>query len=208
MVHKPGSLHARLKDATEQAWRLYCALEVAIPHPETGGDDIRTSHQKLVASTIPWNSMAAGLVLELHIEVRRMEVHLREKVTGQLAARRGGSQDNTRYALKALANLTEAVDDQTTLSVLNMLDRWNRKADTVFRPENGLHRIPREPGQKELRCPYCAFQTMRWNPGIGVIVCVNPECRNENDVRPRWTAEFIIKDDVLQFSWETLGEAA
>lgn len=145
--------------------------------------------------------------MELHAEVRRLETHLKELVTGGFPARRGNSASNTSYALKALTHLAEAVDDQTALSVLNTVDRWNRKADNVFNPEHGLHRIPREPGEKEMRCPYCEFQTMRWNPGVGVIVCINPTCRTENGVRPRWSAEFVLREDVLQFTWQPLAAA-
>lgn len=208
MAHVPGTLHARLHDSTEQAWRLYCALELVIPHRDNSRDQVRIHPQRLVASTIPWHSTAAGLTMELHAEVRRLEVHLKELVSGAFSPRRGGSQDNTHYALKALTNLAEAVDDQTTVGILNTLDRWIRKADAVFEPQKGLHRVPREPGEKEMRCPYCTFQTMRWHPATGVIVCVHPECLNEAGIRPRWIAEFIIKDDELQFSWEAIGEAA
>lgn len=209
MVHAPGSLRARIKDSTEQAWRLYCALELVIPHRESSkGEQVRTSRQRLVASTIPWHATAAGLTMELHAEVRRLENHLKEELTGQLGSRRGGSTGNTQFALRSLANLTETVDDQTALSVLNVLDRWNRRADAVLHPENGLHRVPRQPGEKEWRCPHCTFQTMRWNPGSGVIVCVNPACHNTDGVRPRWFAEFAVEGDQLRFSWRTIGEAA
>ncbi len=206
---EPGSLRARLQSSTDQAWRLYCALEVVIPFREAPRNDgIRTSRQRLVASTIPWDTNAASLLMELHVEVRRLEVHLKEKVTGQLTDRRGGSADNTQYALKALTKLAEAVDDQTVLSVLNVVDRWNRKTDNFFHPEKGLHRVPRSPKEEELRCPYCEFQTMRWHPGTGIIVCVNPDCLNESGVRPRWEARFVLQDDALAFSWEALSDAA
>lgn len=209
MAHEPGSARARLKEGTEYAWRLYCALELVVPYREaTRQEQIRSKRQRAVASTIPWHSSAANLTLELHAEVRRLEVHLKEQITGTLGARRGNSRDNTRFALHALADLAEAVDDQTALSVLIVIDRWNHRATAVFNPDKGLHRVPREPGEGELRCPYCTFQTMRWHPPTGVIVCINPECRTENGVRPRWSATFTVNGDDLRFSWEEQGAAA
>lgn len=182
---------------------MYCALELAIPHKETyQGEPL--SRQKLVASTIPWHGAAAGLTHELHAEIRRMEVHLVDMVTGVRGVRRGGSNLNTQYALKAVVNLSQApaVDDQTILAVLNYLDGWVRRADAVFRPEQGLHRLPREPKEKEWRCPYCEYQTMRWHPPTGIVVCINPDCHTEESKRPRWSAAFTINEDILRFTWE------
>lgn len=209
MTHEPGSLRARLKDSSAHAWRLYCALELIIPYQESSRSaQVAIRRQRLTASPIPWNATAAGLAMEFHAEVRRLEVHLAERISGSLSKRRGGSPDNTRYALLALSNLAERVDDQTVLSVLNTLDRWNRKADAAFHPEKGLHRIPREPGQGEMRCPYCTFQTVRWLPATGIIVCINPECHTDAGVRPRWIADFVLDGDDLQFSWQPIGQAA
>lgn len=125
-----------------------------------------------------------------------------------LTRRRGGSRNNTRAALQAVAILTDAVDDQIALSALIVIDRWNRQASAVLHPEKGLHRVPREPGENELRCPYCTYQTMRWHPATGIVVCVNPECVNGEGHRPRWSAEFTIDGEVLQFSWVEMKEAA
>ena len=206
MISDPGSLRVRLKERTDHAWRLYCALETVIPYQETPKGHRPVIHrQKLVASAAPWHSNAAMLVTELDAEIRRLEVHMKERVSGILSGRRGSSAQNTKHALKSVANLAEAVDDETVLGALNKVDRWVRRADTVFNPENGLHRIPREPGEPEARCPHCAFQTMRWHPGTGIAVCVNPSCLIEDKVRPRWVLEFVIVDDVLKFTWEACG---
>ena len=148
------------------------------------------------------------LVTELDADIRRFEVRLREKVTGVLGGRRGSSRKNTQHALKSVANLAEAVDDQTVLGVLNTLTRWTARADTVFDPDKGLHRIPREPGEKEMRCPYCVYQTMRWHPASGIAVCINPECLTDNGARPRWAVEYTVVDDELKFTWELCGAVA
>lgn len=203
----PGSLRERLKSSTEQAWNLYCALEAVLPYKEVGrGEQI--SRQKLTASTIPWHSSAAGLVYDFYAEVRRIEVNLKAMVTGIRGVRRGGSDGNTRMALRSIVNFSHTVDDQTVLGILGVIDRWSRQANAVFNPDHGLHRLPRTPGEAEMRCPWCEYQTMRFQPATGIIVCVNPECRTDDGIRPRWQADYEIVGDTMQFSWhEMKGES-
>lgn len=203
----PGSLQERLKNSTESAWRLYCSLEVMLPFKEASrGQPI--ARQKLTASTIPWHGQAAGLIGEFYAEVRRLEVNLASAITGIRGVRRGGSDGNTRMALRAINNYAPSVDDQSILGVIGYLERWIRRAEAVFNPDLGLHRIPREPGEEELRCPWCQFQTMRWQPATGIIVCVNPECLTEDGVRPRWIADYQVIGDQLQFTWQSVTEGA
>lgn len=208
MSHEPGSVHARLRDTADTAWRLYCALEITVPHRQSNGfDPARPAQQRKVVAPIPWNSVAAELTLEFHNEVRRLESGLKERITGGYPRRRGSSSTNTRHAIDSVVNLCETGDDGTVLAVLNYLTTWTRRADTVFRPEHGLHRLPRQPGEGEARCPYCQRQTMRWSPMKGWAVCVNPACENDLGLRPRWFAEFTLVDNQLAFRWEELESA-
>lgn len=207
MHAETGSLQDRLKSSIEEAWRLYCALEVMLPYKEAGRGQ-SMSRQKLTASTIPWHGAAAGLVHDFYAEVRRLEVNLAASITGIRGVRRGGSDGNTRMALRSIANYSLSVDDQLVLGVLGYIEPWIRKARAVFNPDLGLHRLPREPGEAELKCPWCEYQTMRWQPSTGIIVCVNPECRNDLGYRPRWQADYEIIADGLQFTWTEMKESA
>lgn len=128
-------------------------------------------------------------------------------VTGVHGGRRGGSDGNTREALRAILRQVHApaIDDQTVLGVLSFFDRWTRQAQAVFDPDRGLHRVPRAPGEQDMRCPWCTYQTMRWQPATGIIVCINPECRDDAGERPRWKASYIIVGDEMQFSWAPIG---
>jgi hypothetical protein len=208
MIHEPGSLRARLRTTTDQAWRLYCALELAVPHRQvTGPDQAAISRQRRVVAPIPWNSVAAELTLEFNEEIRRLEVHLKERIIGGYPARRGSSSTNTRLAADSVVNLCETIADSDVLGVLNYLATWTRRAENVFNPDGALHRLPRTPGEKEPPCPYCQCKTMRWNPARGLAVCVNPTCRNGEDQRPRWTAEFTIRGEDLAFHWDEVKAA-
>lgn len=201
----PGSLRERLKSSTENSWRLYCALEFMLPYKEVGrGQPI--SRQKLTASTIPWHGAAADLIHQYYAEVRRLEVNLAAEVTGIRGKRRGGSDGNTKKAVEALSRLVYApsVDDQMVLGILGFFDSWARHAEAVFNPDQGLHRIPRSPGEEDMRCPWCDYQTMRWQPATGIMVCVNPECHDGEGSRPRWQASYEIVGDEMQFTWDPM----
>lgn len=208
MTHEPGSIRARLHTSIDTAWGLYCALEVAIPHRQTVVDNTGGGgKRKPSVSTIPWNSVAAGLTLEFHSKVRSLESGLNEQIVGA-TKHRGSSTANTRYAIAAIDRLCVMCDDTTVLGVLGYFDSWSRRADAVFNPENGLYRLPRQPGDGEARCPYCQYQTMRWHPARGQAVCVNPGCRNQDGQRPRWSAEFTVLGGQLVFRWEEMEDAA
>lgn len=203
----PGSLRERLKSSTQEASRLYYGIESMLPYKEVRlGQPL--SRQKLTASTIPWHGQAAAVFYEFHAEIRRLEVNMRGSVSGLFGSRRGGSDRNTELALKAIVNLAEAVDDQTVAGVLSFFDRWIRRAQAVFSPDLGLHRIPREPGGPEMRCPYCEYDTLRWQPATGVMVCVNPECHTADGVRPRWFADYELADEQMRFVWREMKEGA
>lgn len=209
MIHEPGSIRARLRTTADQAWRLNCALELVVPYQQvTGADQAGIPRHRRSVAPIPWNSVAAELTIEFSHEMRRFEVHLKERVIGGYPRRRGSSSANTRLAVDSVVNLCETSGDGDVLGVLSYLTRWTRRAETYFNPEGGLYRLPREPGQKETPCPYCRCKTMRWNPARGLAVCVNPVCRNQDGQRPRWSAEFTVLAGQMVFRWDEMERAA
>lgn len=209
MIHEPGSIRARLRTTADQARRLNSALELEVPHRQVRGSSHgQISRQKRPVAPIPWNSVAAELTIEFAYEIRRMETHLKERITGGYPRRRGSSSINTHHAVDSVVNLCEACSDGDVLGILNYLTGWARRAETYFDPGGGLHRLPREPGQGEPRCPYCQRKCMRWNPARALAVCVNPDCRNSDGQRPRWSAEFTVTDSQLTFRWDEMGDAA
>lgn len=201
MISDPGSLRARVHDATLNAWRMYVILGAIVPQQERASTE-RISRQRRVSSTVPWNARAAHLTQELHSEVRRIEVHLKAALTGVHGVRRGGSDANTRFALKSIARLVETSNDQAVLGIASYLDGWVRRAEAVLHPDRGLHRLPRAPGEGEARCPYCTRHTLRWQPLTGIVICVNPACRDTEDNRPRWKAALTFTDSGMDFTWE------
>lgn len=202
MIHEPGSVHACLRTTADDAWRLYCALEQEIPERQAKGFDLaRPSYQRRSAASSPWNSVAAELTIEFHRKIRAFESTLNERVVGA-TKHRGPSHTNTWHAINGVVNLCETIDKADVLGVLNYLTHWVRRAHTYFDPAKGLHRLPRNPGEKEHRCPYCQNKTMRWSPTRGKAVCILPTCENDLGMRPQWFAEFDIIGEQLIFRWD------
>lgn len=199
-MHEPGSVRARLDEAVLHAWKVYCALEAIIPHPEAGHGE-RISKGKLVASSPAWHGQAAHLVLDLHEYVRRLEASMAQKLSGKIRLVRGASPKNTQYALEAIPKLAQGGDETAALEIIIHIERWVRRGEAVLGPEKAIHHLPRNPGEKEMRCPYCDFQTMRWSPPRGTAFCINPECVTDDGIRPKWVIEYEVVDDLLRFSW-------
>lgn len=185
----PSDLRARLNQAATQAWRLNGLLELLVPYPERGGGDGIDPDRagKRIHPPIPWHSQAAMLVLELHTDVRRLELSLNLQVVGRRPAR-GDASAGTNLALKAICALCESVDDDEVRAVLRQLSAWTYRAEVALGLGAPLRRLPRQTDENgrgvEPRCPWCGFQTLRFRPVPGTINCVNPGCTDDDGRRP------------------------
>jgi len=184
-MHEPGSVRALLHDASGLVWRLNGLLEAMVPWRSGQRDEVARQTNK-TASTPPWQSQAANLVMDLHAEARRMERLLVVTVVGtQGSEPRGGSSENTKNALDALTVLTEITDDTDVWDILRSLERWIMRAEVVLGYREPVRRLPRQPGEGEPRCPWCQYLTLRCLPASGRVSCVNPECRDDEGRKPR-----------------------
>lgn len=207
---EPTTLLARVTDAATRSWQLNGLLELLVPFPErTGGNDPGRTGTR-VDAPLPWNSQAAMLVTELHAEARRLELALNLRVVGRRPAR-GGSSENTELALQAVCRLCEAVDDDEVRAVLRQLTGWVGRARVALGHGAPLRRLPRQAGENgvastEPRCPWCAFQTLRFRPVPGTIVCVNPGCRDDEGRRPLgWLEVGTVGTGVIRWQDGAVG---
>lgn len=203
---EPTTLLARVTSTAAQSWKLNGLLELLVPFPERTGDDSGRSGTK-VDAPLPWNSQAAMLVTELHAETRRLELALNLRVVGRRPAR-GGSSENTELALRAICRLCEAVDDDEVRAVLRQLSNWVGRARVALGHGAPLRRLPRQGGEGggEPRCPWCTFQTLRFRPVPGTIVCVNPGCRDDDGRRPLgWLEVEAIGTGVIRWQDGAVG---
>lgn len=194
----------QLRDVTGTAIGLGERLEeiVAVPVSTLGrsGKRGRIDH-----SQPPWNAPVAHLILEMHSLARYLEdgfrIHLKMRWQP-----RGGTDENTRFALLAILNLSEAAEDSYVFEAVRTLDNWNSRALIVLGERDMPQRLPRNVGESEPRCPYCQHLTLRFWSSRAVVRCVNPECFHEGR-RPTARIEYSIvaRDWVLAWNDGSVG---
>lgn len=121
--------------------------------------------------------------MDLHAQSREMEEWLR--IALKLPNRhRGGSSANTGKALEAVMRLSEGVDDHIVAENTRWLDRWITRARIALNYIEPLRRVPRLPGGREPKCPWCDNHTLRMVSREGLIKCVTPKCVDEEKRKP------------------------
>jgi hypothetical protein len=188
----------RLTDACGAAQRLHVVLEDLIQHRDTRHDNMGRMATVVHASQ-PWNAQVAYLIFDLGKMVRALEGNLHLLISGTVPER-GGSDENTQLALRALPSLALAVDEQTTRLVAGQIENWCVAARTVIGEVEPLSRLPRPPGGSEPRCPWCDRQSLRIQIQAGIVRCVNPVCLDDDGDRPRGRADVL--DGVPFLLWQ------
>lgn len=200
------SVRGRLREAVEDSLELNGRLEaiIAVPTSKLGGGGTRGKFDR---SQPPWNAPVAHLVLELHSGARVLEAELRALLN--LSPQwRGGDDANTRFALLAALNLAEAVTEDGLLDEpTRWLNGWRARALVVLGERDLPHRLPRDVGQPEPRCPYCGCLTLRFWATLGEVRCVNPGCLDGAERRPVARMEYsvVVRDWVLAWRDGTVG---
>lgn len=183
------ALRARLGDAISHALSLNGKLEAIVPIRSKQSNAGNIFHGKIDHSAPPWNAGAANAVLDLHAQSREMEEWLR--IALKLPRRaRGGSSANTRKALEAVLRLAQGADDHAVKEHTRWLDGWCHRALIVLGRTEPPQRIPRIPGGKEPKCPWCENHTLRMLPIQGLIKCISPGCKDEENRKPAARMEY------------------
>jgi|SRR5579859_286170 len=202
----PSGLRCLLQQEAASAWGLHWMLRGMVPHPEERGYREDAGGGSIGGSRPPWNAQVANQVMEFHRLVRDLEMHMTDELrkvarypgvmrqTVVVRSLRGGSDENTRLALKHVVELGfSPIGDLTVRHAIKEVTGWTGRARLTLDPSNGVKRVPREPGRPEPRCPWCGYQTLRWLPVRAIITCVNPVCSDATGNRPMGQLGF---DDV------------
>lgn len=194
-----SNVRERLRAAATSAVDLTSRLEavIAVPVSRLGG---RGRTGRIDHSQPPWNAPVAHLVLELHALARYLENDLRD-LAGMSWLTRGGDDANTVFALEALVNLAEAVEEGWLLEPTRQLDGWCARSLVVLGDRDLPQRLPRNVGQPEARCPYCICLTLRFWSSRGEVRCVNPACRDGDDRRPVARMEYSVVSRDWVLAW-------
>jgi hypothetical protein len=170
-------------------------MRLAVIASHRDGSDGRGGAQRS-HSPPPWNAAAALCRMDLHALAREIECRWRE-MAGFPALARGGSDGNTRAALRALENLCEARGVDTRGGVTD-LERWTRGARMTL---GDLERPRRIAG--DIACPFCSGRTLRMIASRGIVVCVNPNCRTSDGAHPQARMEYVAASDEVELVWGT-----
>lgn len=151
------------------------SMEMLLAERDTATGMPRRGRQ---GSQAPGNVAAMMLALDVHQFVRRLEASLRQAVTGKPGPARGGSDANTRAALKAIISLGEAVTDEDAGKAARLLERFV----TAIGQLPAIDEVPRwerirpGPGGLPPRCPNCSTFSLRVALNSGAVMCVFPGC--------------------------------
>lgn len=161
-------------------------------------------HGKVSHSPAPWNSAAAGAVLDLHSWARETEALMRLRL-GFRIRRRGGSTKNTYIALKNITNLAEGIPDEVVRDASRWLSAWCTKASVILGETETAKRLPRVSGRAASACPWCRQDTLRQLAIAGTVFCCDPSCTDEEGRRPKAQLEYFDSEWTLRWQDNILG---
>jgi hypothetical protein len=153
-------------------------------------------------SAPPWNQRSADALLDAHELVRRLEASIRLYVAGRTGRKRGGSDGNTRAALKAIAAMSSSVPPDAAREAARLLNR----AATRIEQLAAVDTVPtwvsvgRGPDGALIRCYACGLPTLRFARTSGIVICIFPACPGGDDQMPvqghvevsRFTGEAVL----------------
>jgi hypothetical protein len=177
------------------------------------------------AARLPGNVAALAAELDAHRFVRQLEASLRLAVAGHAGRARGGSDNNTREALAAIARMSTAAEEiktrhktadgrNITAAALaaKLLDRMTRVIGQLPAVDEfpRWERIRPGPGGLPPRCPNCVTFSLRVAVQSGAVICVFPGCKDLDGNSPpqarlelsRLNSEPVLawKDGTVQYA--------
>jgi hypothetical protein len=153
-----------LADACALIAELLPEARALAAEPDTDG----TAGRPQPASRPPWNSAAADAAMDAHEGLRRLEASLRHARLGHHGSRRGGSDDSTTAAIKAIEDLGTGVTAEAAARAAAILDRWSRAIQELPAIDTS------EPWRRlgGAACPYCKHAMVYVQPRAGRVACL------------------------------------
>lgn len=174
---------------------------------------------KVSGSPAPWHDEAGGVLMLIHAGARKLERDLRNHVAGHPGEPRGGSDNNTREALRAAVNLAHGAGPDEQQHAELVVAAWCRQARQVgdIDQQDKWEPLPRMPGHTPPECPYCGLLSLRWARTRGVVRCLtNPACVDSDGQRPsarimhgRYSgqAALVFRDELTIYTYVPESEA-
>lgn len=151
----------------------------------------KTITGETMATRPPWHAEAANMIMTIHSGARELENELRLHC-GYNPINRGGSENNTRQSLNAIAKLAYAVDKHALKRAAKQIDAWVTgilQISDIDQSEKWVP-LPRRPRMAPPPCPYCRTYMLRMLRRAGEVRCFNPACRDNEGHRPHARMEY------------------
>jgi hypothetical protein len=207
--HRPKFRHSlpdddlsRIAAALQEVARLLPCLSDLLP--ESGGQGPQTGviGRHAPASSEPWQAEAATAYWTLHAGIRSMLNEMRyERGLPPLVWR--GHDDATDRVLKMLGNYAPAVSPETLSEATARLEGWVTQAKQIADIDEAERwvPVPKVPGGRPPRCPYCGTYGLRMARRRGEVRCLYPACTDSegNPTRARMEPGGMSGEGILVF---------
>lgn len=151
--------------------RLEAMLDAPAAHLGPDG-----GHRKISGSPAPWNTEAANPLLDVAAWARQTEQDLRYALSGFLRDDRGGSNQNSGEALRAILRLAEAADEPTQRRIRRELSGLVQRGLEALGEAERWVPVPALPRTLPPACPFCGTYTLRMARQRGLVRCISPGC--------------------------------
>lgn len=143
-------------------------------------DELKQQQRKAPASPSPVTDHALNIVDDVERAGRDYEAAARHAL-GFGRHPRGSSTRNSLDALRALPALLDALpaDHELTELARDRLATLHARAATLTGHRQPWLRLP-------FPCPECDHRTLRQRPADHAVVCLAPDCRDEDGNRREW----------------------
>ena len=175
---------ARLTAVLREVERLLPCLADLLP--ETGGQGPQTGviGRHAPKSSEPWQAEAAHAYTDLHAGIRTTVNEMRYELN-MAAMQWRGHDDATGHVLKLIGNYGPALSPDSLAEHIERLERWVTAAKQIADIDEAERwvPVPKVPGGKPPRCPYCGTYGLRMARRRGEVRCIYPDC-TDGDGKP------------------------
>ncbi|MBT2213473.1 hypothetical protein [Actinomadura sp. NEAU-AAG7] len=178
-------------------------IEELMPKQTATADTNKCHRGHLFGPPIPWHAEAAAVLMDIHVGARDLENLIRYQINGT-TRNRGGSDGNTRLAIREIGRLSYALPAAQVEDAAAMVRRWvtaARQIGDIDQADRWVP-LPRQPGHYPPPCPYCDTYALRMSRRAGEVRCINPECADARGRRPvaRMAHGLLSGDAYLAFA--------
>ncbi len=197
---------SRLRQALAELERMLPTLSALLPEKSGQGPQTGTIGRHAPRSSEPWQAEAADAYWAIHAGVRDVSNAMREeRGLGRLVWR--GHDDATVQVFQRILNLIPGASDDLLAECLSRVEGWLTSAKQIADIDEADRwvPVPKVPGGKPPKCPYCQTYGLRMSRLRGEVRCSFPGCVDGSGrpTRARMETGGMTGEGVLVFGDDT-----